>query len=144
MSKPPPPPPSAAAKSQVEAFGQAFDAAVSRADNVVVDGDGMPTRVEPSDSEQVYANDLELRGVYTGPYNTVEDAPPSLGHLTAPRLKTLETAAVPGPHVSGASPAPGPAPAPRAAGGSNAAVIGVLALAVIGVGLAFAVKFGVL
>jgi hypothetical protein len=143
MSKPPPPPASAAAKSQVEAFGQAFDAAVSRADSIVVDGGGTPTRVEPSDSEQVFANDLELRGVYTGPYTTVEHAAPNEAHLTAPRLKTLETATVPSSQALGGGP-PVHHSAHDSSRGSNSAVMAVLALTVIGLAVAFAMKSGLI
>lgn len=139
MANPPPPPPSNAAKSQVEAFGDAFDAAVSRMDGNVYDGDGVPTKVEPSDSEQVYANDLELRGVYTGPYNQVSDAPPSVGHLTEVKLKTLETAPVPQPAISVSSETPS-----GSATSFSSLVKIFLLLAVIGTGVAFALKLGLI
>jgi hypothetical protein len=142
MSQPPRPSTPGALNSQVEAFGQAFDAAVSGAGDVIIDSDGVPTRVDEPDSGQVYANDLELRGVYTGPYNTVSDAPPSLGHLTTPKLQTLETAAVPSPEAMAMARAAADGTAPAT---SFASVLKVfLFLAVIGAAVVFALKSGLI
>ena len=142
MSQPPRPSTPGALKSQVEAFGEAFDAAVSRADNIVIDGDGIPTRVDEADSGQVFANDLEMRGVYTGPYNTVSDAPPSIGHLTTPKLQTLETEVVPSPQAMASARAAADGGPPAT---SFLTVVKVfLLLAVIGAGVVFALKAGVI
>jgi hypothetical protein len=86
---------------------------------------------------QVYANDLELRGVYTGPYTQVSDLPPSLGHLSAPELKTLKTQAVP---LELARPVVAEAP-PGNLGGVIKVLLG---LAVVGAGVAFAFKLGLI
>ena len=100
--------------------------------------------MEPSDSEQVFANDLELRGVYTGPYNAVDgvdEVGPNFAHLPAPRLKTMETATVPGPEALGGPPVH---VSPSDSGGSTKGIIAVLALTVLGLGIAFAIKLGVI
>lgn len=141
MAKPPPPPPSNAALSEVKAFGEAFEAALSHIDGSV---DASPSAQRGAAPQAhsgdvggpVYANDLEIRDVYTGPYTQVSDLPPSLEHLGAPNLKTLNTVALPGSIQSDSA---------RVHTGDSSGLIKiVLLLAVVGAGFAFAFKLGLI
>ena len=141
MAKPPPPPPSNAALSKVKAFGEAFDAAVSHIDGSVGDslrdeGAPAPQAHRGDTGGPVYANDLEIRDVYTGPYTHVSELPPSLDHLGAPNLKTLKTAAVRAPIQSDS--------AAVHEGDSSGLIKSVLFLAVVGAACAFAFKLGLI
>ena len=141
MGKPPPPPVSKAAVTEVKAFGEAFDAAVSHIDG----GVGAST---PSGGHQavldtagpVYANDLEMTGVYTGPYNQVnpEHVPPSLAHLSEAelRLKTMAHQA-----LTPAAEPPAMAPAQPAMAMSTL-IKAALAIGVLALSLLLASKFG--